>query len=77
LLNAVEPRPPLIKANECVVIEDSRAGIQSARAAGMRVIAVSTTYAPEQLREADVVLPSLEYLTPDSLQRQLEERPHR
>ena len=43
----------------CVVIEDAPAGIQSARAAGMRVVAVATTHREEQLREADVVVGAL------------------
>lgn len=41
---------------KCVVIEDAPAGIKAARAAGMRVIAVATTHAPEGLGEADVVV---------------------
>src|SRR3712207_2036721 len=40
----------------CVVIEDAPAGIRSAKAAGMRVVAVATTHRAEQLREADVVV---------------------
>ena len=43
----------------CVVIEDAPAGIQSAKAAGMRVIAVATTHREEQLHEADVVVGAL------------------
>jgi sugar-phosphatase len=41
---------------KCVVIEDAPAGIRAARAAGMHVIAVATTHAPEELGEADVVV---------------------
>ena len=33
----------------CVVIEDAHAGIEAARAAGMRVIAITTTFPREQL----------------------------
>jgi len=43
----------------CVVIEDAPSGIQAARAAGMRVVALATTYPEEDLREADVVAPAL------------------
>ena len=43
----------------CVVIEDAPSGIQSARAAGMRVVAVATTYSREDLSEADAVADSL------------------
>jgi sugar-phosphatase len=42
-----------------VVIEDAPAGIQAARAAGMRVIAVATTHAPRELVEADVIVERL------------------
>ena len=48
-------------------VEDSHAGIGSAKAAGMRVIAIpNPTYPPgdEALAEADVVLGSLAELTP-------------
>ena len=43
----------------CVVIEDAPAGVQSAKAAGMRVVAVATTHHKEDLQEADVVLGAL------------------
>jgi sugar-phosphatase len=35
--------------SDCVVVEDAPAGIQAARAAGMRVIAVTTTHARNEL----------------------------
>jgi sugar-phosphatase len=38
---------------QCLVIEDSIAGIKAARAAGMAVIAVTTTYPAHELLEAD------------------------
>jgi len=41
---------------ECLVIEDAPAGIQSARAGGMKVIGLSSTYAPEKLSTADAVI---------------------
>lgn len=47
----------------CVVIEDAPSGIQAARAAGMRVVAVATTYHREDLSEADMVVDSLEEIT--------------
>ena len=42
--------------NECLVIEDTAAGIASAKAAGMQVIALTTTYPAHELREADVIV---------------------
>ncbi len=51
----------------CLVIEDSLAGIVSAKGAGMRAVGVSTTYAAEQLREAgaDDVVEALAAFTPE------------
>src|SRR5580700_2645827 len=46
-------------AAECVVIEDAPAGIAAARAAGMRVIGLASTYKAEKLSEADVVVAQL------------------
>jgi len=38
---------------DCVVLEDAPAGVEAGRAAGMRVVAVVTTHAPEELAAAD------------------------
>lgn len=43
----------------CVVIEDAPAGILAARAAGAQVVAVATSHAPEQLRQADWLVGSV------------------
>ena len=69
LVNGVEPRPPLIKAEECLSIEDSLAGIRSAKAAGMPVIGLATTCPADQLSEAYLVIPSLEGLSMDRLEK--------
>jgi beta-phosphoglucomutase len=49
----------------CVAIEDSQWGIDSASGAGMRCIGITHTYAASQLSGADVVVQSLEQLTPE------------
>jgi phosphoglycolate phosphatase/beta-phosphoglucomutase len=56
---------PLL-ASECLAIEDSPPGIQSARAAGMKTLGVTNTVAEGALREAgaDVVTKSLADWTP-------------
>jgi sugar-phosphatase len=41
---------------ECLVIEDAPAGIESARAGGMKVVGIMSTYGAEALRLADVVV---------------------
>jgi len=45
--------------DECIVVEDAPPGIDAAHAAGMRVIAVATTYPSSELRAADAVVPAL------------------
>jgi HAD superfamily hydrolase (TIGR01509 family) len=40
---------------ECVVVEDAVNGVQAAQAAGMRCVAVATTFPPDRLQEADVI----------------------
>ncbi len=52
----------------CAAIEDSHAGLGAARAAGMRVIAIPNPSFPprdEALADADLVLESLDELTPE------------
>ena len=47
---------------DCLVIEDSPSGIRAAKTAGCFVIAVATSHAPEELKEADWIVSSLEDL---------------
>ncbi|MBA2253274.1 MAG: HAD family phosphatase [Nitrospirales bacterium] len=55
-------------ADECLVIEDSLAGITSALAAGMKVLAVATTYSRDKLTDAHLVVPTLEGVTLEQLE---------
>ena len=41
-----------LKASDCVAIEDSIGGIQSAHEAGMRCLAIAHSYGPERLQTA-------------------------
>jgi len=43
----------------CVVLEDAPAGIAAGRAAGARVVAITTTHAPGQLAAADALAASV------------------
>ncbi|MGZ9166646.1 MAG: HAD-IA family hydrolase [Anaerolineales bacterium] len=45
--------------SECVVVEDAVNGVQAAKAAGMRCVAVATSFSPDRLHEADVVRDSI------------------
>jgi mannitol-1-/sugar-/sorbitol-6-phosphatase len=44
---------------DCVVFEDTPAGIQAGKAAGMRVVALTSTYEAEELTAADAIIDSL------------------
>jgi HAD superfamily hydrolase (TIGR01509 family) len=57
----------------CAAVEDSHNGIRSAKAAGMRVIAIPNPHFPpdeEALAHADVVLRSIDELTPEVIECQ-------
>ena len=56
-----------LRPAECVAVEDSRWGLESARAAGLRTVAVTHTYAAVELGAADLVIESLDALAPASL----------
>jgi HAD superfamily hydrolase (TIGR01509 family) len=59
-----------VEPSRCAAVEDSRNGILSARATGMRVIAIPNQHYPpseDALALADVVLESLDELTPERL----------
>ena len=50
-----------------LAIEDTPAGIASAKGAGLKVLAVTNSYPPELLTQADAVVASLEGLTLEKL----------
>ncbi len=52
-----------IAASECVAIEDSRWGIESAKTAGMKCVGITNTYPASELTTADRVISSLEEFT--------------
>jgi beta-phosphoglucomutase len=60
---------PEIQPGECLVIEDSRHGIAAARAAGMKSAAVTTSYKPDELKDAHYIIDSMVGLGIDVLEK--------
>lgn len=56
---------------DCLVVEDAVAGLEAARRAGMRCLAVTTTNPPAALAGADLIVDSLAGLPPDAFARLL------
>ena len=52
-----------LPVDNCVAVEDSPAGIQAARAAGLRVIGIASTHAREELVRATAIVDRLAALT--------------
>jgi sugar-phosphatase len=66
-----QPAPYLLAASrlgvrpeQCVVVEDARAGVEAGKRAGMQVVAVAVTYTVEDLSGAgaDVVIERLTHM---------------
>ncbi len=56
-----------VKPEECVVIEDAKSGVQAAKAAGMKVIALLDSRNKEDMSAADLLLKSLSEINVDVL----------
>ncbi len=59
---------------DCVVIEDSLSGVASAKAAGCRVIGITTTHAAHELSEADLVITDFTGLTVETVTNLVHQR---
>src|SRR5206468_3786307 len=59
-LERLRGRLPDLAPRDCLVVEDSQPGVESARRAGMRCLAVTNSYPAEALGGADLVVSSLE-----------------
>lgn len=64
-----EERENPILADECIVIEDSHWGLEAAKAAGMHTIAVTNSYAADQLAMAEKIVTRLDELSIGDLRR--------
>ena len=59
-----------LRPETCAAVEDSRWGLQSARGAGLKTIAITQSYSPSELKaEADMVIDHLDELTSTLLSR--------
>lgn len=57
-----------VKARNCIVFEDSLAGITAGKEAGMRVVALETTLSREELSgKADMIIPNFVGITPENI----------
>ena len=69
LLNAGRrPADGPIEAPRCIAVEDSMWGIESAHAAGLKVVAIATSYPPDQLTAAELVVARFADLSLDLLE---------
>jgi HAD superfamily hydrolase (TIGR01509 family) len=64
-LNVMINDAPPISPSECLVIEDSRAGIEAAHRAGMRCLAVATSFPAAALAKADWVFENITEIDPE------------
>ena len=57
-----------LEPSSCLVIEDAISGIAAAKAAGARCLAVTTSFPPERLDEADWIAPGLDHVPAEALE---------
>ncbi len=70
-LDGLKATDSSLQTHQALVIEDSYRGVQSVHAAGMKCLALTTTYSGEQLAEADLVLETLQGWTLERLEEEL------
>ncbi|RLE47829.1 HAD family phosphatase [Candidatus Woesearchaeota archaeon] len=58
---------------DCIVFEDSLAGIEAAKRAGMKAIGLTTTHPREELNEADLVIDDFSEISLDLIKRFLKQ----
>ncbi len=77
-LRSITPSTPPLEARACLVVEDSLAGIISAKGAGMWTVGITHTYNAPQLRQsgADAIIHGLETLTPSWIDQHFASDPH-
>lgn len=58
-----------VLSQNCVVFEDSIAGLNAGLNAGMKVVAVTTTHKPEEFNGAHLIISNFEGFTVQDIQR--------
>lgn len=58
-----------VEPTNCLVIEDAVVGVTAAKRAGMYCLAVTNTHPRQKLKEADLIVDSLEKVTIDDIKR--------
>jgi len=48
-----------LSCSECLVVEDAVNGVEAAKAAGAKCLGLTTSFTPEELKEADWIAPTL------------------
>lgn len=56
-----------VERHECLVIEDSASGVEAARRAGMKVVAIDPTGESKDLDKADLVVEGFAEITPQAI----------
>jgi len=62
-----------IEPSRCIVFEDALAGVEAARRAGMKVIALATTHPKEELNKADLVIEDFSEMNIEKIKRFLKQ----
>jgi beta-phosphoglucomutase len=62
-------RGTTLRPERSVAVEDSHWGLESARAAGLRTIGVTTSYEARELGNPDVIVSDISHVTPELLDR--------
>ena len=50
-----------VRPEDCIVFEDSVAGVESAKKAGMKCVAITNSFPRERLSEADLIFGIVEH----------------
>ena len=60
------------EVRKCIVVEDALAGIEGAKKAGMKCIAITSTHKKDSLKDADLIIDSFRNLSPNDFNKLIE-----